>query len=239
METVTRAIIVAAGIGNRLRPVTEEMPKPLVKVNGVRMIDTSIRLLKQNGIHEICIVAGYKIEQFRDAYGADPDIRIIENPWYLKGNNITSIYAAREYLPGAFVIEGDLLVEDPTVYDPVIEKSAYCVNWMQDCPEWALKVEEGRIISCEIKGASDAYRNLGISMWTKEDGQLLAELVREQIEGKKEWNVYWDELPLSFYKDRFDVGIRPLPIGAVTEIDTLDELIERDSSYEAYRRNRT
>ena len=64
-------------------------------------------------------------------------------------------------------------------------------------------------------------------------------IVGEATVTKQEWNVYWDELPLSFYKDRFDVGIRPLPIGAVTEIDTLDELIEMDSSYEAYRRNRT
>ena len=58
MEELKRAIIVAAGEGKRLRPVSLETPKPLVRVNGTRLIDTEINALKQNGIHEIIIVAG-------------------------------------------------------------------------------------------------------------------------------------------------------------------------------------
>lgn len=46
MNTVKRAIIMAAGIGSRLRPVTLDIPKPLVKVKGIRMIDTVIKDLK-------------------------------------------------------------------------------------------------------------------------------------------------------------------------------------------------
>ena len=60
MEELKRAIIVAAGEGKRLRPVSLETPKPLVRVNGTRLIDTEINALKQNGIREIIIVAGYK-----------------------------------------------------------------------------------------------------------------------------------------------------------------------------------
>ena len=65
MEKLKRAIIVAAGEGRRLRPVTLDTPKPLVTVNGTRLIDTSIKALKHHGIHEIYIVTGYKSEQFR------------------------------------------------------------------------------------------------------------------------------------------------------------------------------
>ena len=64
MNRVKRAIIMAAGKGERLIPVTEEIPKPLVKVHGVRMIDTIIRGLHQNNIYEIYIVVGYLHEQF-------------------------------------------------------------------------------------------------------------------------------------------------------------------------------
>ena len=49
-HTVERAIIVAAGIGKRLQPVTLTTPKPLVSVNGVRMIDTIVEALHANGI---------------------------------------------------------------------------------------------------------------------------------------------------------------------------------------------
>ena len=49
MNKAERAIIMAAGLGNRMRPVTLTTPKPLVKVNGVRMIDTVIQGLHENG----------------------------------------------------------------------------------------------------------------------------------------------------------------------------------------------
>lgn len=64
MHKVERAIILAAGIGKRMNPVTLGTPKPLVKVNGVRMIDTIIKALYQNDITEIYIVVGYLKEQF-------------------------------------------------------------------------------------------------------------------------------------------------------------------------------
>ena len=54
----------AAGFGSRMQPVTLTTPKPLVKVNGMRMIDTVIQGLHHNGIQEIYIVAGYLKEQF-------------------------------------------------------------------------------------------------------------------------------------------------------------------------------
>ena len=53
MNRVERAIIMAAGFGKRMQPITLHTPKPLVKVNGVRMIDTVIRGLQENGITEI------------------------------------------------------------------------------------------------------------------------------------------------------------------------------------------
>ena len=56
----------AAGFGNRMHPVTLETPKPLVRVNGVRMIDTVIRALHDNGVFEIHVVVGYKKEQFQE-----------------------------------------------------------------------------------------------------------------------------------------------------------------------------
>ena len=64
MSRVARAIIVAAGRGTRMYPVTCKTPKPLVRVGGVRMIDTIIRGLEENGISEIHIVVGYLKEQF-------------------------------------------------------------------------------------------------------------------------------------------------------------------------------
>lgn len=64
MYLVKRAIIMAAGTGTRMRPITLHTPKPLIKVNGVRMIESAIQGLHKNGITEIYIVVGYLKEQF-------------------------------------------------------------------------------------------------------------------------------------------------------------------------------
>ena len=97
MNKAERAIIMAAGLGNRMRPVTLTTPKPLVKVNGVRMIDTVIQGLHENGITEIYIVVGYLKEQFYTLEQEYPGVTIIENPYYDTCNNISSLYVAGSY----------------------------------------------------------------------------------------------------------------------------------------------
>lgn len=62
---VERAIIMAAGTGTRMRPVTLTTPKPLIRVKGVRMIDTVIQALHENGIYEIYVVVGYRKSSLR------------------------------------------------------------------------------------------------------------------------------------------------------------------------------
>ena len=81
MHKVERAIIMAAGKGNRMNPVTLTTPKPMVKVNGKRMIDTVIDALHHNGINEIYVVVGYLKEKFSELKEKYPEIILVENPY--------------------------------------------------------------------------------------------------------------------------------------------------------------
>ena len=112
-HTVERAIIVAAGIGKRLQPMTLTTPKPLVSVNGVRMIDTIVEALHANGIYEIYVVVGYLKEQFYEwARSYDGD-QIISDPRILHPDFTRSGYSCvwtDEETP-----EWLLTVEDGTV----------------------------------------------------------------------------------------------------------------------------
>lgn len=168
---------------------------------------------------------------FYEAYQNDPEITILENPYYLDGNNITSMYVARDYLDGAFVLEGDLLISNDSVFKSTVMKSGYCASWMHEVPEWALDVKDERINACNIGGGVDAYRLWGISMWTKEDGEKLSEIIRYYMEELKDWSIYWDELVLDKCKDQFNLGIREINSNDIIEIDTIEELKSIDSSY--------
>ena len=103
MCKVERAIILAAGFGTRLLPLTEVTPKPLIDVNGKIIIERMIEALKENGIDEINIVVGYKKEKFEYLKDKYSNIRFIENQYYSTSNNISSIYVARELLKNVII----------------------------------------------------------------------------------------------------------------------------------------
>ena len=132
MPKVERAIIMAAGLGNRMHPVTLTTPKPLVKVNGKRMIDTVIEGLHNNGISEIYIVVGYLKEQFAPLVTEYPGVRLIENPYYDTCNNIASLYVARDHIENAIILDGDQIIYNPDILAPEFERSGYNSVWTDE-----------------------------------------------------------------------------------------------------------
>lgn len=238
MADMKRAIIIAAGEGKRLRPVTLEIPKPLIKVNGKRMIDTGIEALRANGIREIYIVVGYKKELFYEIYGNVPDIHLIENPDYLNGNNITSMYYARQYLPEAFVLEADIMISNPGIFNREIERSGYMAMWMEPVQEWLIKVKGKRILGYEKDGGGTGYQLMGISMWNAEDGARLAEDIRHAVEVDKNREIYWDEVALGLVRNRYYLEVKEIKRNDICEIDTFEELTMMDASYRNYEYQR-
>jgi len=110
---VKRAIFIAAGFGSRLVPITLNTPKPLVRVKGVRIIDTLLDAVIAAGIEEIIIVRGYLAEQFDQLKYKYPMVKFVENPLYNEANNISSVMCIRYLLSNAYVLEADLLLSNP------------------------------------------------------------------------------------------------------------------------------
>lgn len=230
-----RAIILAAGFGSRMVPVTLDRPKPLVRVNGVRIIDTIIDSLVEAGINDITIVRGYKKECFEELLEKYPFLSFIDNALFDKTNSISSARAAIDQLRGGcYICEADLLIANPNVIQKYHTSSDYLGSYAKETDDWSLQEVEGRAVNYQ-KGNTNCFNCYGISFWTPEDCDKL----RADIESV--WNeeggkdVFYEFVPLVNRKEHYNVMIHECQPGDVVEIDNYYELVALDPSYKGYK----
>lgn len=170
-----KAIILAAGMASRLRPLTENTPKCLLKVGKKCLLQRSIDALASNGIRDFVIVTGYlheMIETFvAEQYGDKINVKFIHNDVFDSTNNIYSLWLARPEAEGQeiLLLDSDLLY-DPRIITKVMESDADNVLTLirHELGEEEMKVvldhENGTIIeiSKTCNPADAAGESLGI-----------------------------------------------------------------------------
>lgn len=230
---VRKAIILAAGFGSRLAPVTLDTPKPLVKVNGVRIIDTLIDALFAKGITSIYIVRGYMKDKFDDLLEKYPFIKFIDNEEFNTANNITSLYQALDFVDQCYICEADLLIANPDIIRKYEFKTNYLGAKVKETDDWCFKKSNG-FISKYQRGGEDCYQAYGISFWSQEDCVKLKTDVKKVYHSRGGKENFWENVPLKICKKNYHVEIRNCHKSDITEIDNFQELISLDSFYENY-----
>ena len=118
------AIIIAAGIGSRLRPLTYTTPKPLINVLGKPMLERNIEYLIESNIKEIVIVVGYLKEKYKE-------VILIFNDKFYEYNNIYSFYLIREYLEDSYILDGDIFITE-NIFNDSLKGSRYLAKKLKE-----------------------------------------------------------------------------------------------------------
>jgi len=160
-EHVTTALLLAAGIGSRLYPLTGDAPKCLTIVNGMSILERLIFSLNQHGFKRLVVVTGYLGNHIREFLGnqiGDIAIDYIFSPLYKTTNNIYSLWMAREIINEPFLLLESDLVFDESLLNAMLYPDRIAVAkvrpWMNGS---CVTINKSQQVKAFLAGNSDSF----------------------------------------------------------------------------------
>ena len=222
------AILMAAGLGSRMRPLTDTTAKPLVKVNGVPLVETVIAALEMRRVAEIHVVTGYKAEQFAPLAERHPKVRLVHNAEYATKNNINSVAVVADRMSSSdcFVCEADLFLPRADVLCRDLSRSGYFGKMVAGfSDDWVFDTDAAGRITRVGKGGTDCFNMVGISYFRQADAAKIANAVAEDARKPENFGLFWDEVVDRLVREgELDLVVHPVEPGDIVECDTVEDL---------------
>ncbi len=226
-----KAVILAAGLGSRLRPLTDDLPKCMVPVNGIPIIDKQLDNLLQNKVEEIYVVDGYKADILsQHLMSKYPQVKIINNQRYAETNNMYSLFLASEYVKSQeFLLMNADVYFDTCIIDGLLKDenqskiACDCSKYLDESMK--ITVDGGRVNHISKQISEKDYYAVSIDVYrisSKDSTSLYEEIENTIIKNRDEKS--WTEVALDNVFPRCD--FRPYDIGGGRwfEIDNHDDL---------------
>lgn len=222
------AILMAAGLGSRMRPLTDAIAKPLVRVDGVPLIETVIAALERRGVAEIYVVTGYKADQFVAITEKHPNVRLVHNAEYATKNNIKSVAVVAKKMASSdcFICEADLFLPNADVLCRELSRSGYFGKMVRGhSDDWVFDTDATGRITRIGKNGNDCFNMVGISYFRHADAAKIARAVVEAVSKPENANLFWDEVVDQLVKKgELDLVVHPVSSDEIVECDTVEDL---------------
>lgn len=224
-----KAIILAAGLGSRLRPITNKTPKSLIMVKNKPLIETQIEYLQEIGIVDITVVTGYLSESF-DYLSTKYNVDLIYNEEYSSFNNIYTMSLVIDLLPNSYVIDADVFMTNNFLVKKP-QQSLYFSGMKNSVGEWELFFNDDDIITDIKYSNGDSYILSGISFWSGKDALIIKEALQRTIKETSSWeDLYWDDI-VKNNLSKLNIKLKRIESNDWYEIDSISDYEEILSKY--------
>lgn len=225
-----KALILAAGFGSRLAPITDNCPKSLVPVNGQPILFKQIDNLLENNIDDITVISGYKAEVLESAvHEKYPNVKIINSVDYATTNNMYSAYLGKKDFYG----ENFLMMNADVFFDSSVISSLLACEYedaivtdIGTYNEESMKVieKDGRLVEiAKTVSKEDALgSSIDVYKFSSDGGKAFFDKCSEYIEVQKELKK-WSEVALNDILSECVFKACPL-VGRWFEIDNHEDL---------------
>jgi len=232
-----KAVILAAGLGSRLRPITNEVPKCMVPVNGVRIIDKQIDNLLKHGVTEIYVVSGY-LHEVLDTHlkSRYPTVTIVANPRYDQTNNMYSLFLTSQYVKGQefLLMNSDVYYDDNIITGMLEGENCSKIacdrsQYLEESMKITLDGDKINHISKKIPEKEHYAVSIDVYRISSTDSRALFAEIEETIFTFKDVNS-WTEVALDKIFDKCNF-IPYIIKGRWFEIDNYDDLTRAEKLF--------
>lgn len=231
---VDNAIIMAAGMSNRCKPLAEILPKGLFVIKGEVLIEREIRQLQAAGINSIIVVVGYKAEKY-SYLEKKYNVKLVMNEEFSSKNNVSSIYAAREYLGNSYICCADNYYKD-NIFEPYVYESFYTCNYTKEyADEYCITENESGYIESIKRGGQDQWFTIGANFWSDSFSKEFRRLLEQEYMLPEVGKLLIDDFHIRHF-GKLPIVAKKMEAGVVFEFDTLDEIKKFDPKFEEYQK---
>lgn len=237
---ITTALLLAAGTGSRLFPLTQNSPKCLTLVNNKSILERLVDSLKKQGFKRLVIVTGHekdRIKEFLGSKSGDMTVEYIHSPLFKTTNNIYSLWMARDIINEPFILFESDLVVNSTLLDEMVFPDRIAVALMQP---WlngtTVTISSSKQVKRFQKGTTESYgeiryKTVNIYSFSLSSWRAIVKRLSQYIfDGRV--NCYYETVFAEMVKDN-SLALKPVSFDHKPwcEIDTIEDLAEAEKLF--------